>query len=101
MVDSNGKVAGVCAGVAVITATTNDGGYTANCTVTVKDLPALTEIGKTFKAVDLGLSVKWATFNLGATKPQASGDFFSWGETEPKSNYSWSTYKWCDGSDSS
>jgi hypothetical protein len=42
--------------------------------------------------VDLGLSVKWATFNVGATKPEEYGDYFAWGETEPKEVYDWSTY---------
>ena len=53
------------------------------------------------ESVDLGLSVKWATFNVGATKPEGYGDYFAWGETEPKSSYDWSTYKWCSGSDTS
>ena len=48
--------------------------------------------------VDLGLSVKWATCNVGASKPEEYGDYFAWGETQPKSNYDWSTYKWCRGS---
>lgn len=42
--------------------------------------------------VDLGLSVKWATCNLGATSPEAAGNYLSWGETSPKANYTWSTY---------
>ena len=46
------------------------------------------------EAVDLGLSVKWATFNVGATSPEDYGDYFAWGETEPKETYSWATYKW-------
>ncbi|WP_315404912.1 hypothetical protein [Hoylesella saccharolytica] len=46
------------------------------------------------KYVDLGLSVKWARCNLGASKPTDYGDYFAWGETEPKTNYSWATYKW-------
>ena len=50
------------------------------------------------EAVDLGLSVKWASFNLGAIKPEEYGDYYAWGETEPKDDYSWSTYKWCNGS---
>ena len=33
--------------------------------------------------VDLGLSVKWATCNVGATKPEEYGDYFAWGATEP------------------
>lgn len=44
--------------------------------------------------VDLGLSVKWATCNVGASKPEDYGDYYAWGETEVKSNYSWDTYKY-------
>ena len=51
--------------------------------------------------VDLGLSVKWATFNVGASKPEEYGDYFAWGETEQKETYYWSTYKWCNGSGTS
>lgn len=45
------------------------------------------------EAVDLGLSVKWATCNIGATTPEGYGDYFAWGETEPKASYSGKTYK--------
>ena len=48
-------------------------------------------------AVDMGTSVKWAACNLGALKPEEYGDYYAWGETQPKANYSWSTYKWCNG----
>ncbi|MBR4154544.1 MAG: DUF4465 domain-containing protein [Paludibacteraceae bacterium] len=48
----------------------------------------------TYEYVDLGLSVKWATFNVGATKPEEYGDYFAWGETTIKENYDWSTYKY-------
>ena len=51
-----------------------------------------------YSYVDLGLSVKWATMNVGATSPEEYGDYFAWGETEPKEEYNWSTYKWCEGS---
>ena len=46
--------------------------------------------------VDLGLpsGLKWATCNVGATKPEEYGNYYAWGETEPKSTYDWSTYKW-------
>ena len=56
-------------------------------------------LGNPSEYVDLGLSVKWATCNVGATKPEEYGDYFAWGETEPKDVYNWSTYKWCDGSE--
>ena len=50
------------------------------------------------QAVDLGLSVKWASCNVGATKPEEYGDYFAWGEVKPKKVYSWKTYKYCNGS---
>ena len=39
--------------------------------------------------VDLGLSVKWATCNVGATSPEDYGHYFAWGETSPKAEYTW------------
>ena len=66
------------------------------------------------EAVDLGLpsGIKWASFNLGASKPEEYGDYYAWGEIEPyyssldplrwkegeESGYSWESYKWCMGS---
>ncbi|MBR5042849.1 MAG: hypothetical protein IKX67_06380 [Bacteroidales bacterium] len=65
-------------------------------------------------AVDLGLSVKWAAYNLGATKPEEYGDYFAWGEMEPyykpgyaqssspvwkdgkSEGYWWKSYRWCN-----
>ena len=60
----------------------------------------------------MGLSVKWASFNLGAKKPEEYGDYFAWGEIEPyyssldpltwnegKTGYNWASYKWCMGSE--
>jgi len=47
--------------------------------------------------VDLGLSVKWATCNIGATQPWERGEFFSWGETENKRINNWDTYKYSEG----
>ena len=45
--------------------------------------------------VDLGLpsGLKWATMNVGATKPEEYGEYFAWGETEPKADYSWEKYR--------
>ena len=36
--------------------------------------------------VDLGLSVKWASCNVGANSPEDYGDYFAWGEVIPKKN---------------
>ena len=48
--------------------------------------------------VDLGLPSGnlWATMNIGANSPMEPGDYFAWGETKPKANYSKSTYKYWD-----
>lgn len=44
--------------------------------------------------IDLGLSVKWASKNVGATKPEEYGGYYAWGETEEKRDYSLSTYQY-------
>ncbi|MCD8303845.1 MAG: DUF1566 domain-containing protein [Prevotellaceae bacterium] len=43
--------------------------------------------------VDLGLSVKWATCNVGASSPEGYGNYYAWGETSTKSDYSSSNCK--------
>ena len=50
--------------------------------------------------VDLGLpsGTLWATCNVGANSPEECGDYFAWGETTTKSNYDWSTLKYCEDS---
>ena len=55
-------------------------------------------INKGHEYVDLGLSVKWATCNVGANTPEEYGDYYAWGETSEKSSYTKKTYKWWDGS---
>lgn len=40
-----------------------------------------------YESVDLGLSVRWATCNLGAGAPSEYGDAFAWGETSTKEGY--------------
>ena len=46
--------------------------------------------------VDLGLpsGLKWATCNVGATKPEEHGNYYAWGETKTKTTYDLNTYKW-------
>ncbi len=49
--------------------------------------------------VDLGLpsGTLWATCNVGANNPWEYGDYFAWGETKPKTEYSWANYKFANG----
>lgn len=97
-VNAEGKVTAISKGAATIKAEAKDGsGVFASCAVRVKE-PYTAVAGE---AVDLGLSVKWSSTNLGATSPTGYGDYFSWGETSPKNNYSWETYELCNGSPSS
>ena len=89
-VDKNGKVTAVANGTTTIKATANDGsGKSSSCSVEVYKIP---------DAVDLGLSVKWGSFNFGASSPEEYGLYYAWGEIESKTVYSWYTYKWCNGS---
>ena len=92
IVDNNGKVTAKSLGSAIIKVMANDGSdKMATCSVTVtKKVPT--------GAVDLGLSVFWASCNLGTngfvSSPKEYGAYYAWGETEPKSYYDWSTYKY-------
>ena len=91
VVSETGEVTAKRAGTCTITCSATDGsGVKATCEVTVK-VP---------ESVDLGLpsGTLWATCNVGADYPDETGDYFAWGETEPKTDYSWSTYKYLDGS---
>ena len=49
--------------------------------------------------VDLGLpsGLKWASCNIGATTPEGYGNYYAWGETTTKEDYSWETYKHANG----
>ncbi len=95
-VDSKGNVSAVSKGETTITVRTCDGSkLNATCRVRVGlslSIPSSVDV------VDLGLSVKWASCNVGATKPEEYGEYFAWGETQPKATYNWSTYKCCNGS---
>ena len=44
--------------------------------------------------VDLGLSVKWGTCNIGAKNPEDFGNFYQWGDVATKESYDWDTYKY-------
>lgn len=88
---------------------TSDATY--HCITAVKDcgqwfyspVKMFVTLNYTAEAVDMGLpsGLKWASYNLGASSPEQPGAYFAWGETEPKEDYSWKTYKWCNGTSSS
>ena len=71
-VNANGLVLAKAAGNAVITVTSVDGQKTASCSVSVQSDP--------YGAVDLGLSVKWASYNYGASSITSTGGYYMWGD---------------------
>ncbi len=75
----------------------------ANRLLPIQDYPAPNPpvFGIVGNAVDLGLSVKWASWNIGASSQEEHGEYFAWGETNPKWEYDWTTYKWCEGTEQS
>ena len=96
-VTQNGRVVGIANGTCTITCRATDGSDVfAECKVTVA--AGDTDV---HEFVDLGLpsGTLWATCNIGANTPEEFGDYFAWGETTPKDDYDWDTYKWCNGSD--
>lgn len=58
----------------------------------IKDLGVLdSRINTKEASMDLGLSVLWATCNVGAYSPEDCGNYYAWGETAEKANYAYST----------
>ena len=94
--DNSATIGSLGLGEGRVTVTTEDGGFTAECSVSFACPPPVTP-----EAVDLGLSSKWASFNLGATSPEDFGYYYAWAETETKRLFNWTTYKWCNGTDKS
>ena len=80
---------GECEIYAIIDFLGGRGWYECPCSVMVVGM----------KPVDLGLSVKWGSVNLGALRATDSGHYYAWGETAPKATYTWATYKWCEDGD--
>lgn len=99
------KIAGVTDAINDLVAEVNSG-YTSAAAALAQIIQKLEELkgsigggGTTpspVEYVDLGLpsGLKWAKCNLGASKPSELGDYYAWGETEPKKKYTWATYKW-------
>lgn len=87
------------------TETSTRGDVNGDEAVNVNDVTALVDfiLGKRVinghEFVDLGLpsGTLWATQNMGASSPEQAGDYYAWGELEPKNKYSWGTYTLCDG----
>lgn len=88
-------VSALAPGNATITVTDVESGQKGSIEVTVTgttpDIPV--------EAVDLGLpsGTLWASYNVGASKPEEYGNYYAWGETETKNKYNWNTYIHCDG----
>lgn len=95
-VNSNGVVTANGVGTATVTAIANGGsGLSASCTFNVTKANSTSGgDGMTHEYVDLGLpsGTLWATCNVGATLPSDVGNYYAWGETAPKDEYTWANY---------
>ena len=96
--DNDGLIEGLKCGEVTITATTSSG-IKSSLKVTVLDPHESSGKNNGYDYVDLGLpsGTKWACYNVGATKLEGTGSLFAWGETDTKSTYTWSNYKWGTG----
>lgn len=112
-VDQNGKVTAVAPGTATINVKART--QKTSCTVTVAE-PAPAAVAPEAEpgpvvapdnAIDMGVIITrkdgtrfklyWGNMNLGANSPLEAGEYYAWGETEPKVSYGWKNYKWNDG----
>ena len=89
-IENDGTITALRSGRATVTA--QCGSKSSKCEVTVPFAAP--------KAVDMGLSVKWASWNLGAEKETEAGNYYAFGETETRATYGKEeqTYKWWDDS---
>ena len=100
---AGGKVTGVAVGTTTVKVKTANN-LTASCTVKVVNANgqddeadgdvATMGIINGREYVDLGLSVKWATYDVGASKQSEEGPKYAWGETASKTEFSWANYKY-------
>ena len=110
-VSETGVVVGIKEGPATITASC--GGKSGTCAVTV--------FGSGIVNLDLPSGLKWASCNLGASKPEEYGNYYAWGEvityyadghnqdnpcntwrsrtSPPITGYNWTSYRWCNGTE--
>ena len=92
------QITALKAGSATITLTDPERSRSATIQVEVKTLDGVTDAAE---AIDLGLpsGMLWASWNIGASAPEEAGNYYAWGETLEKANYSWGNYQHCDGTE--
>ena len=99
-VNGRGRVIAKGNGSCIVTCRAADGGgASAECQVIVGGAPTHGIVhGHEWVDLMLPSQTLWATCNVGAYSPEKHGSYFAWGETEQKDDYSWGTYRYCEGS---
>ncbi|MBR6140829.1 MAG: Ig-like domain-containing protein [Bacteroidaceae bacterium] len=99
-VNGRGRVIAKGNGSCIVTCRAADGsGVYAECQVTVGGAPTHGTVhGHEWVDLMLPSQTLWATCNVGAYSPEKHGSYFAWGETAGKDDYSWGTYRYCEGS---
>lgn len=92
------QITALKAGSATITITDPVRCRIATIPVEVKSLDGVTDAAE---AINLGLpsGTLWASWNIGASAPEEPGGYYAWGEILEKTNYNWTTYQHCDGTE--
>lgn len=95
--DMNGDGTLTVADVAILASTVTGATPQQTLNVTEEATPDVPTV--THDWVDLGLpsGTLWATANVGADAPESYGHYIAWGETTPRSTYSWGNYELCEG----
>ena len=90
---SFGLVTGISSKEASKTATI----YTSSSTKRAINISGLSWNNRSLQLVDLGLSVKWANMNLGASSPNEVGNYYAWGEVTTKNIFTYDSYVFENG----
>lgn len=92
-------VSGVATGTAIITVIDTKSSQKKTIEVTIIDNTPLPSTPA--EAIDLGLpsGTKWASYNLGATRPEDFGGYYAWGEVGARSSFEWEAYQYYNSSD--
>ena len=80
----------------------NGGNYNGQHDTIVNQNDSVVDHGGTLNGYDfidleLPSGTFWAKCNVGANTPEGYGDYYAWGETQPKTTYNWNNYIWSNG----
>ena len=87
----------ILVGVAAVSCGKDDSVSNGNSDGTEQPIPHPEQDTAVAVWVDMGLpsGLMWASCNLGANTPEEYGNYYAWGEVQPKETYDWRSYRYC------